>query len=107
MSTDSVSSNLNPNFLGHIISMAKTRTVYAADDICDDSGNLLLAKGKQIDERLNERLLVRKLQRPLETFLIVDNGINVSSILAKAQSIFSRRFSLLTDRSRALMGNLG
>lgn len=94
MSTDSVLTDLNSHLLGHILSMTKTHTVYAADDICDEGGNLLLAKGKEISERLNERLLVRKLQRPLETSLIVENGINVSAILVKAQGVFTENASV-------------
>lgn len=94
MTTQSESSVLNNNCLDHILNMAKSHTVCAAEDIVDSRGTLLLAKGKEVDERLNENLLARKLQRPLETSLVVKDGVNVNWLIEEAKSVFANNHSI-------------
>ncbi|MHB9118738.1 MAG: HD-GYP domain-containing protein [Burkholderiales bacterium] len=78
---------INLNYLEHVMEMSKTHVVSAAEDIFDDAGTLLWAKGKRIDSRLQEKLIVRKLQRPLEVSLVVESGVTMESILALVQGI--------------------
>lgn len=74
----------NPHCLTHIIDMAETRNVVAAEDIRDHRGNKLWARGAAVSRALHEKLLRRRLQRPVETCLSVENGATMASIAADA-----------------------
>lgn len=80
---------INPNYLDRVMEMSKTHIVSASEDIYDEAGTLLWAKGKRIDSRLQEKLIVRKLQRPLEISLVVEDGVTIESILSLVQGISS------------------
>ena len=67
--------SVNQHCLGRIVELAETRTVEAAEDIYDERGMKLWAKGKPVSADLQEKLLRRKLAKPLEATLTVDGAV--------------------------------
>ncbi|NCT81515.1 MAG: HD domain-containing protein [Comamonadaceae bacterium] len=69
------SSEVNPHYLDHVIHTSEARPVQAIEDIVSQNGIKLLAKGAQVNEKVRERLLMHKLQKPLEDCLQVTHGV--------------------------------
>lgn len=65
----------NRHCLESIVRLSESRSIEAADDIYDEHGVMLWAKGKPVGRELQERLLQRKLKKPLETSLLVDGAV--------------------------------
>lgn len=65
----------NPAMLAAIVETAKTRTIVADQDICDDRGTKLWARGQPVSASLQQRLLERKLRQPLEACLRAEDGV--------------------------------
>lgn len=75
---------VNPHCLAHIVELSETHQVIAADDIHDDRGNKLWARGSPVSRDLHDKLLRRSLARPLETSLSVERGATMENIAADA-----------------------
>lgn len=75
---------VNPHCLAHIVDLSETHQVIAADDIHDDRGNKLWARGSPVSRDLHDKLLRRSLARPLESSLSVENGATMENIVADA-----------------------
>lgn len=84
---ETASASVNEHCLNSIMKLSQTREVTAAEDIFDSRGNKLWAKDAAITPELQERLLARKLRKPLETTLQVANGIGPQQIMAEAQTL--------------------
>jgi HD-GYP domain-containing protein (c-di-GMP phosphodiesterase class II) len=67
--------DVNPHYLDRVIQVCASRPVAAAEDIVSHNGIKLLAKGSQINDRVRERLLLHKLQKPLEDCIQVEQGV--------------------------------
>lgn len=72
---------VNQHCLSSLSKLAQTHTVVAADDIVDERGNKLWAKGNQVNNDLTEKLLRRKLAKPLEATLTVDGALTMADIV--------------------------
>jgi hypothetical protein len=66
----------NPYALDTIVRASESRRIVASQDIFDERGVKLWAKDQPISRSLHERLLERKLRRPLESCLRAEDGIN-------------------------------
>lgn len=75
---------VNPHCLGHIVELSETHQVVAADNIADESGIKLWAKGSPVSRNLYDKLVRRRLARPLETSLSVGGGATMENIVADA-----------------------
>jgi len=75
---------VNPYCLERIVALAETRDVVAAEDIFDDSGVKLWAKGGRVTRDLQQKLLKRKLMHPLEVALTVDDAVTFASVMDDA-----------------------
>ena len=65
----------NPYALSTIIDASATRQIVASQDILDVRGTKLLARGQPVSHSLQQRLLERKLMKPMETCLRVEDGV--------------------------------
>lgn len=72
---------VNEYCLNRIVQLSESREVVAAEDICDEHGMKLLAKGKRVSPELQQRLLQRKLARPLEVALSVDSAASLVEVV--------------------------
>jgi HD-GYP domain-containing protein (c-di-GMP phosphodiesterase class II) len=75
-STDNELDQANPHALAAIVEASSKRTIVASDDIVDERGVKLWARGQPVSESLQQRLLERKLKQPLEATLEAADGVN-------------------------------
>lgn len=91
VSSDEASAqDVNPHYLDHVIHVSESRPVEAAEDIVSQSGIKLLAKGAQISDKVRERLLMHKLQKPLEDCIQVVDGVMPESFGPMGEALFQQ-----------------
>ena len=98
MQPETAAGTVNSHCLEHIMALSDQHHVVATEDIVDDRGIKLWAKGQRVSRSLQEKLLRHKLAKPLETALTVDGGIMCEQVVAGAlqkieQSELLRRIS--------------
>lgn len=72
---------VNQYCLDTIITLSDKQPIAADDDILDDRGNKLWARGQYISRDLQEKLLRRKLARPLESTLTVEGALTFPDVI--------------------------
>ena len=72
---------VNAHCLENIVRLSDDMEVLASSDIVDDCGIKLWAKGKPVSRALQEKMLKRRLQKPLEVSLDVSDGVCLDSII--------------------------
>jgi len=85
---DISANSVNEHCLDNIIRLSQTKEVTAAEDIYDNRGVKLWAKDATITPELQQRLLRRKLRKPLEATLRVADGVTPERIVAEAQLLY-------------------
>lgn len=70
----------NPQALDAIVKASETYAIVASQDIMDVRGIKLWAKGQPVSAVLQQRLLERKLQHPLEVCLTAEDGVTLFSL---------------------------
>ncbi|MBT0569265.1 HD domain-containing protein [Curvibacter sp. CHRR-16] len=70
----------NPIALNAIIKAAEKYTIVASEDIVDVTGMKLWAKNQPVSATLQQRLLERKLSKPLEACLTSENGVTLFTL---------------------------
>lgn len=83
-------SQVNPHYLDHVIHVSESRAVAATEDIVSRNGIKLLAKGAPIDARVRDRLLLHKLQKPLEDCIQVTEGVMPESFGPLGEALFEQ-----------------
>lgn len=71
----------NPHCVEKIVALSEKENIVAADDIVDSRGVKLWAKGKSVSRQLQEKLLQRKLIRPIESTLTIEKGIEFADVV--------------------------
>lgn len=66
---------VNSHCLEHIMVLSEQRDIVASEDIVNERGIKLWAKGHKVSRSLQEKLLHHRLTQPLESALTVDGGI--------------------------------
>lgn len=79
--------SVNQHYLDKVMDLAETRNVEATEDIFDARGNKLVAKGARISINMQEKLILHKLQKPLESSITVEGGITISDVVAEAKRL--------------------
>ena len=72
---------VNAHCLENIVRLSDDMEVLASHDIVDERGIKLWAKGKPVSRALQEKMLKRRLQQPLEISLDVGDGVSLESIV--------------------------
>lgn len=75
---------VNEHCLQHLVGLSLQHDVVAGDDIFDDKGTKLWSKGNRVSAELQERLLSRKLAKPLECTLSVGDAVSFASVIDDA-----------------------
>ncbi len=76
--TNSTNGNeAHPQALDAIVKASETYSIVASQDIVDVRGLKLWAKGQPVSAALQQRLLERKLQHPLEVCLTAEDGVTL------------------------------
>ena len=84
---DSAGSSTSPEVLQAIVKAGETYSIVASQDIVDVRGLKLWAKGQPVSAALQQRLLDRKLQRPLEACLAVEDGVTLFGLHDDLQTL--------------------
>ena len=84
----------NPHALELIVGAAETQEIVASEDIYDDRNVKLWAAGQPVTRSLQERLLERKLKRPLEACLRAKDGLTIVDLLGAADEFISSDHAL-------------
>ena len=74
----------NQHCVEKLLVLSESHAVVATQDIFDESGFKLLAKGAEISRAMQDRLLLRRLRAPLESLLAVHDGVTVSELMQGA-----------------------
>lgn len=85
---------VNQHCLNSIVALSDVCEISAADDILDEHGNKLLARGRRISRDLQERLLRRKLARPIETTLTAEGTITFVDVIRDCKQIVAEEHLL-------------
>jgi hypothetical protein len=85
---------VNEHCLNSIRSVTARHAVVASEDICDEHGRKLWAKGQLVSADLHERLLARKLRAPLELSLDVQSGADAKSLAKRAAELMEQDLAL-------------
>lgn len=67
---------VNEHYLNKVLALSEEMGVTATEDIYDTSGMKLLAQGAKVSSRLQERLIVHRLRKPIEACITVDGGVD-------------------------------
>ncbi|MDO8931250.1 MAG: HD domain-containing protein [Rhodocyclaceae bacterium] len=71
----------NQHCLDKFVKLAESQTVTATDDIYDDRGFKLWAKGVPVSRELQVKLVKRKLAKPIESLLTVEHAVSFAEIV--------------------------
>jgi hypothetical protein len=77
---DTLFAQTNPHAVAAMLKVSETRELEACEDIVDAGGVKLWAKGKTLGPDLMERLLNRRLQRPLEQCLVAQDSVSAAEV---------------------------
>lgn len=80
---------VNHHYLEKVIDLAEQLPVVATEDIYDARGNKLLAKGAKVSRLLQEKLILHKLTKPIETSLRVSGGVDAGIIVKTAERLLA------------------
>lgn len=78
----------NPHALSSILQASEACPIVASEDICDDRGVKLWARGQPVSHALQQRLLDRKLRQPLEACLRAPDGVSSTDLVTATRLIF-------------------
>lgn len=97
----------NRHCVAKLLDLSETHAVVATEDIFDEHGLKLLAKGAAVSREMQDRLLLRKLKAPLESSLSVKDGMTVAEIMQGALDLIEQNPALESIAgSRAARGIL-
>ncbi len=82
-----LSDSVNKHYLDKVMDLAEDHVVAASEDIFDSRGMKLIAKGTRISRALEEKLIVHKLRKPLESCIELEDSINIKTIVAEAKRL--------------------
>ncbi|MET3130091.1 response regulator RpfG family c-di-GMP phosphodiesterase [Oxalobacteraceae bacterium GrIS 1.11] len=81
------SNSVNRHYLDKVMDLADERDVAATEDIFDARGMKLISKGARISRAMEQKLIVHKLRKPLESCIGLDGGIDIKAIVAEARRL--------------------
>lgn len=80
----------NQHCVEKLLVLSETHSIVATQDVFDESGLKLLARGATVSRALQDRLLMRKLKAPLESSLSVSDGVTMGELLQGALDLIEQ-----------------
>ena len=74
----------NRHCVEKLLNLSESHSIVATEDIYDEQGMKLLARGAEISRAMQDRLLLRKLRAPLESSLAVQGGLTFGEMMQGA-----------------------
>jgi hypothetical protein len=84
----------NPHALAAITRAAQSHPIVASQDIVDSRGVKLWARGQPVTAALQQRLLERRLQKPIEACLATDSGVTLFTLMHDLQELLESKHPL-------------
>lgn len=78
---------VNEHYLDKVMDLSQVKEVEASEDIYAANGMKLIAKGARLSSEMQERLILHRLKKPLETSISVSDGVDMKGILAEAERL--------------------
>lgn len=78
---------VNAHYLKKVMDLTDVMDVKATEDIFDARGTKLLAKGARVTRSLQEKLVVHKLKKPLESCILIEDGVDELQVQGIAQQL--------------------
>jgi HD-GYP domain-containing protein (c-di-GMP phosphodiesterase class II) len=78
---------VNTHYLDKVMDLAEEMDVEATEDIFDSRGMKLVAKGAKISRNLQEKLIMHKLKKPLESSITVEGGVDGNMVVNQAEML--------------------
>jgi len=85
----------NPHALAALTQAGEACAIVASQDIVDARGIKLWARGQPVTSSLHQRLLDRRLQQPLETCLLAENGVTLFSLMHELEELLASHSPLV------------
>jgi HD-GYP domain-containing protein (c-di-GMP phosphodiesterase class II) len=85
MSEEISINQVNTHYLDKVMDLAEEMDVEATEDIFDSRGMKLVAKGAKISRNLQEKLIMHKLKKPLESSITVEGGVDGNMVVNQAE----------------------
>ena len=79
--------SVNKHYLDKLMNLAEEAHIQATEDIFDARGMKLVAKGTRISNTLQERLMARRLNKPFESSIAVESGVDIDIVAREARRI--------------------
>ncbi len=83
-------STANPHALATILEASQTKSIIASRDIFDISGTKLWARDQPVSATLQRKLLDRQLRNPLESCLLVEDGVTAQALVQCTEALVER-----------------
>lgn len=87
MSEEISINDVNKHYLDKVMDLAEEMDVEATEDIFDARGMKLVAKGALISRNLQEKLIMHKLRKPLESSIAVEGGVSTQTVIDEAERL--------------------
>jgi HD domain len=68
-------------YANHLATVNEVQDVIASEDICNAQGQVLIKKGVALNAAMADRMARFKLQKPLESSIVIDNELNTERLL--------------------------
>lgn len=95
MSDELSLNSVNANYLDKVMVLAEEMDVEATEDIFDARGMKLVAKGTRISRNLQEKLILHRLRKPLESSIAVEGGIDNLAVMNEAELLIDKVLPIL------------
>lgn len=82
-------STANPHALATILEASETKHIIASHDIFDMTGIKLWARNQPVSQELQRKLLDRQLRQPLESCLMVEDGVTPHSLVSSLKQLLT------------------
>lgn len=91
----SLNSNLKEFYAEHLAEVNETNQVFLTENIYNQNGILIAAKGHKVSYNLAKKLVMHKLKRPVEHFIDIENKIDSHVLYMHISSAINERRDLL------------
>jgi len=74
-------------YVDHVTQLGESREVTATEDIHNQQGTKLIAKGARVDRKMYERLVSHKLMKPIDHSVEIGDGVTLGTLVKEARRL--------------------
>jgi HD domain len=76
-------------YANHLATVNDVQDVIASEDICNAQGQILIKKGSALNAAMADRMARFKLQKPLESTILIDNELNTERLFQAFEKLIT------------------